>query len=323
MPKCFLICPIGEEGTETRRISDIVLNYIVSPVCKEYGYEVIRSDTEFTVNSINDDIFSHLDNDELAIADLTGHNPNVFYEAGYRKAKGLPLIHIAKEGTVLPFDIKAIRTYFYGIEADKVEKAKEALRKVIEGISNNGEIPDMMSNNKDVHDVNKSEKHQDTFMTKECRIFFSSLYKIYSEKRKNGVERSKAIIFPNSRILSDNLGVPFDDVECCSRELHNLGFLKCFYADNIVLTSILTNTGIKYGEDNFYEPTYMQLLQNIVELYEKQKKPVPSNNLQDFNYKDMSILLSEGYIVQTSKYLNGVLMLKPTSKGIAKLAKEQ
>lgn len=134
MPKCFLICPIGEEKTETRRISDIVLNYIVSPVCKEYGYEVIRSDTEFTVNSINDDIFSHLDNDELAIADLTEHNPNVFYEAGYRKAKGLPLIHIAKEGTVLPFDIKAIRTYFYGIEADKVEKAKEALRKVIENV---------------------------------------------------------------------------------------------------------------------------------------------------------------------------------------------
>ena len=136
MPKCFLICPIGEEGTETRRISDIVLNYIVSPVCKEYGYEVIRSDTEFTVNSINDDIFSHLDNDELAIADLTGHNPNVFYEAGYRKAKGLPLIHIARTGTPLPFDTNAIRTYFYDTEIDKAYRAKEDLKKVIENIKN-------------------------------------------------------------------------------------------------------------------------------------------------------------------------------------------
>lgn len=133
--KCFFICPIGDEGSETRRVSDIVLKYIVSPVCNEFGYEVIRSDTEYTTNTINDDIFNHLDNDELAIADLTGNNPNVFYEAGYRKAKGLPLIHIAMEGTFLPFDIKTIRTYFYGIDVDKADNAKESLRKVIGNIS--------------------------------------------------------------------------------------------------------------------------------------------------------------------------------------------
>lgn len=136
MKKCFLICPIGKEGSDTRRKSDILLNYIVLPVCKECGYEVIRSDTEFTANSINDDIFTHLDNDELAIADLSGLNPNVFYEAGYRKAKGLPLIHIAQEDTNLPFDITTIRTYFYGIEADKVDSAKEALKKVIINVQN-------------------------------------------------------------------------------------------------------------------------------------------------------------------------------------------
>lgn len=155
MKNCFIICPIGEKGSEIRRVSDIVLKYIIYPVCEEYGYEVIRADKEFTSNSINDDIFNHLDNDELAIADLTGFNPNVFYEAGYRKAKGLPLIHIAREGTVLPFDIKTIRTYFYDIDVDKVDIAKDALKKVIENIMEKSFILDEsdINNNAQVSSV--------------------------------------------------------------------------------------------------------------------------------------------------------------------------
>ena len=165
MPKkCFLICPIGEDGSEIRRVSDIVLKYIVSPVCKEFGYDVIRSDTEFTTNSINDDIFNHLDNDELAIADLTGLNPNVFYEAGYRKAKDLPLIHIAREGTALPFDIKTIRTYFYDIDVDKADSAKEALRKVI------GNIPTESSTF--IKKLQINSKPQDNGLTRDTKNFF-------------------------------------------------------------------------------------------------------------------------------------------------------
>ena len=169
MKKCFLICPIGDEGSEIRRTSDVVLKYIVAPVCEECGYEIIRSDTEFTANSINDDIFNHLDNDELAIADLSGLNPNVFYEAGYRKAKGLPLIHIAREGTVLPFDIKTIRTYFYGIEADKVDNAKEALKKVISNIQ---------GKNKD----NIAEKSSEVLLSEKMNVELSNVYKLPVDK---------------------------------------------------------------------------------------------------------------------------------------------
>lgn len=136
MKKCFFISPIGDAESEARKHSDFVKKYIVEPACKKYDYEVIRADEENTINKIDEDVFRHLDNDDLAIADLTGANPNVYYEAGYRTAKGLPIIYIAERGTLLPFDVGHIRTQFFGKRADEAEDAKKRISKVI------AELPD-------------------------------------------------------------------------------------------------------------------------------------------------------------------------------------
>ena len=138
MKKCFFISPIGDEESEARKHSDFVKKYIVEPVCKKYDYEVIRADEENTINKIDEDVLRHLDNDDLAIADLTGANPNVYYEAGYRTAKGLPIIYIAEKGTSLPFDVGRIRTQFFGKRADEVEDAEKRISKVI------AELPDTL-----------------------------------------------------------------------------------------------------------------------------------------------------------------------------------
>ena len=42
--KCFVISPIGEEGSEIRKRADQVYKYIISPVCEECGFEAIRVD---------------------------------------------------------------------------------------------------------------------------------------------------------------------------------------------------------------------------------------------------------------------------------------
>lgn len=133
--KCFLICPIGSEDSDIRKRSDKVMKYLLSPVCSQKGYEVIRSDLIVSVNRISSDIINHLENDDLAIADLTGCNPNVFYEIGYRKAKGMPTIHIAEKGTDLPFDTIDDRAIFFDItDIESAEKFKELLSKTIDNI---------------------------------------------------------------------------------------------------------------------------------------------------------------------------------------------
>ena len=38
---CFMITPIGKEGSEVRKNADEVMEYIISPVCQDFGYSVV------------------------------------------------------------------------------------------------------------------------------------------------------------------------------------------------------------------------------------------------------------------------------------------
>lgn len=142
--KCFIICPIGVEGTDIRKRSDTVYDYFLKPICEGLGYDIIRSDKITSSDRIDTEIIKYLDSSELVVADLTDLNANVFYEIGYRKAKGLPCVHIALEGTELPFDVTTVRTQFYSItDIPKSENFKENLKKVIQDIESRIKPNDM------------------------------------------------------------------------------------------------------------------------------------------------------------------------------------
>jgi hypothetical protein len=44
MPDCFVIAPIGEDGSPIRARSDQIFNHVIKPVAKECGFEAIRAD---------------------------------------------------------------------------------------------------------------------------------------------------------------------------------------------------------------------------------------------------------------------------------------
>lgn len=83
-----------------------------------------------------------METNELVIVDVTGHNPNVFYEMGYRARTKKPMILLRKKGENLPFDINTIRAFDYDLtDLDSVETIKERLKSTIESFNyqNNGE----------------------------------------------------------------------------------------------------------------------------------------------------------------------------------------
>lgn len=136
MKKCFIVCPIGIEGSDTRSRSDKLNRHIITPVCEKCGFEPIRIDEENKNGSLIEDIHKHLQEDELVIADLTENNPNAFYEIGYRAALGKPSIHLMMKDSTIPFDISAIRAYTYDLcDLDSVENLKERLVQTINGIN--------------------------------------------------------------------------------------------------------------------------------------------------------------------------------------------
>ena len=49
---------------------------------------------------------------DLVVADLTEANPNVYYELALRHATAKPFIHLARDRTKLPFDLKVMDVIF-------------------------------------------------------------------------------------------------------------------------------------------------------------------------------------------------------------------
>lgn len=138
---CFVVCPISTDGTEIRRRSDQILRHIIEPVVKEFGYDAIRGDRIDKSGSISSQILSHLVDAELVIADLTGHNPNVFYELAVRHSFAKPYIQIIAEGEDLPFDVGDLRTIFLDYrDLDSAENARATLRSMVAGYEESGDV---------------------------------------------------------------------------------------------------------------------------------------------------------------------------------------
>ena len=133
---CFVVTAIGESGTETRDRADEVFSYLIVPVCEELGYKPVRVDQVDAVDNINETIITHLKTAPMVVADMTGHNPNVFYELGFRQAKELPLVPIIQAGNGLPFDVISQRTVFYNLSVGKIEQSKRDLKAKMKSFEN-------------------------------------------------------------------------------------------------------------------------------------------------------------------------------------------
>ncbi len=139
MKTCFVISPLGPENSDVRKNADDLYDLIIQPALEIFDFKVIRGDKLLTVSAITDDVVNYIQNAELCIIDLTGHNPNVFYECGRRHETARPYIHIKKRGEQIPFDISGIRTIDYDLsDGRKIRESIEYLRKFIEELENTG-----------------------------------------------------------------------------------------------------------------------------------------------------------------------------------------
>lgn len=107
---CFYITPIGSEGSEQRMHADLFMGSIVEPAIAELGLIIVRSDTINAAGTITSQIIEHLVKAKLVVADLSFHNPNVFYELSLRHSLGKPVIHLIRNSDTIPFDIHSFRT---------------------------------------------------------------------------------------------------------------------------------------------------------------------------------------------------------------------
>lgn len=140
---CFIVSPIGSEGSDTRERSDKLLEYVIRKSVPDYGFNVVRADEIAEPGMITSQVIEHVTESELVIADLTGRNPNVFYELAIRHATQKPIIQIIDDTSDMPFDIADTRTITIDLEdIESIEQAKSEIGEQIETIKSDDRTMD-------------------------------------------------------------------------------------------------------------------------------------------------------------------------------------
>ncbi len=99
---CFVMMPFGEWPDKYYR--DIFI-----PAIKDAGLEPVRGDELYHTGSVVEQIWDQIEKAKLLIADLTGRNPNVFYELGLAHAAIKPVVFTAANIDDVPFDLRHLR----------------------------------------------------------------------------------------------------------------------------------------------------------------------------------------------------------------------
>jgi len=126
---CFVIAPIGGKDTETRKHSDQVLKHIIRKALSGM-YTISRADEILHSGIITSQVLRAVQESDIVVADLTEHNPNVFYELAIRHAVGKPVVHLIEPRlSSIPFDLGSFRTIQFDLtDPYSVEAAVAALR---------------------------------------------------------------------------------------------------------------------------------------------------------------------------------------------------
>ncbi|MET0688960.1 MAG: TRAFs-binding domain-containing protein [Methyloceanibacter sp.] len=115
-PLCFVLMPFGKKMDAAGRVTnfDSVYDKVIAPAVARAGLEPIRADEEKIGGTIHKPMFERLMLCNYAVADITGANPNVYYELGIRHAmRPRSTVILFAAGTILPFDIALLRGISY------------------------------------------------------------------------------------------------------------------------------------------------------------------------------------------------------------------
>jgi len=121
----FVAMPFG-----TARSNEIYEDGICRAI-KKLGLTCKRSDEIFDTDIIIKSIENDIRNSLLVIADLTGRNPNVFYEVGFARALGKEVVLLTQSKEDVPFDLRHRRYINYGVSGRELSEMRRAVEKTL------------------------------------------------------------------------------------------------------------------------------------------------------------------------------------------------
>jgi hypothetical protein len=126
-PFVFVLMPFSPDFTDVYEVG-------IKQACKDAGAYCERVDEQFYDTTILERIYNQIAKADIIVSDMTGRNPNVFYETGYAHALKKQVILLTQKSEDIPFDLKSFPHIVY---EGKLTNLKERLSKRIEWIVQN------------------------------------------------------------------------------------------------------------------------------------------------------------------------------------------
>jgi len=108
---------------------DDIYKFGIKETAKELGIKAERVDEQLYSEGILERIYRQIRAADIIIADMTGQNPNVFYEVGFAHGLNKLCIHLTQDSGFIPFDLKHQRHIVYG---SSIAKLKSELKPNLE-----------------------------------------------------------------------------------------------------------------------------------------------------------------------------------------------
>lgn len=128
----FVLMPFNENFDDIYKLG-------IKVACQSENVYCERVDEQYYDGSMLDRIYNQIQHADYIIADMTGKNPNVFYEVGYAHALQKKVILITQDGDDIPFDMKHFHHIIY--KKDRISLLKDEIEKRIKWyLSSNSDV---------------------------------------------------------------------------------------------------------------------------------------------------------------------------------------
>ena len=105
-PFVFILMPFHENFED-------IYEFGIKLACEDAGAFCQRVYEQIFTSTILQQIYNQIKRADIIVSDMTGRNPNVFYETGYAHALGKPVILLTQQKEDIPFDLTAFPHIIY------------------------------------------------------------------------------------------------------------------------------------------------------------------------------------------------------------------
>lgn len=106
-PFVFVLMPFDKKFND-------IYKFGIKEAAQDIGAYAERLDEQMFTEGMLDRIYSQIGKADVIVADMTGRNPNVFYEVGYAHALNKIVIPLTQKAEDIPFDLQHRQHIVYG-----------------------------------------------------------------------------------------------------------------------------------------------------------------------------------------------------------------